>query len=136
MSSCVYGSEGVGPAHYWVGYPIARKTHVCCSCNQEIKPGDKYENYSGIWDANFQRFKTCSSCQEIRDKLFCDGWVFEAVWEDLKYSLEESIPWSAIGKLSEISRNRVLDLIEELWEEEALDAVEVADKVVVWATRK
>jgi hypothetical protein len=61
----------------------ARKEHDCCECDDGIKPGDKYEHYSGIWDRRPDSFKTCLSCVEIRDHFACNGWMFGCLWEDL-----------------------------------------------------
>ena len=43
----------------------ARKAHKCCECRGEIKPGELYEYFSGIWDYP-ETFKTCLECAELR----------------------------------------------------------------------
>jgi hypothetical protein len=48
----------------------ARKQHKCCECRRPIMPGEKYEECSGIWDGEPNRYRTCSRCERIRD---CHG---------------------------------------------------------------
>lgn len=51
-------------------HPIARKEHTCCECRGTIKPGERYYKFTGVWDAEWSTYKTCSDCEEIRDE--CD----------------------------------------------------------------
>lgn len=62
----------------------ARKEHVCCECRDTIKPGDRYEYASGVWDGWPSSYKTCLSCVEIRMHFQCEGWIYERLWEDLE----------------------------------------------------
>jgi hypothetical protein len=43
----------------------ARKIHGCCECGVAIKPGDKYQYSSGIWDGEPSSYKQCMSCHVI-----------------------------------------------------------------------
>lgn len=62
----------------------ARKEHRCYECRETIKPGDRYEYFSGIWDGKPSAYKTCASCVEIRDHFACEGWIFGQLWDDLE----------------------------------------------------
>lgn len=42
----------------------ARKPHKCCECHEDIKKGDLYQYYSGIWDEPAS-YKQCTRCAEI-----------------------------------------------------------------------
>ena len=44
----------------------ARKEHRCCKCRRAIKPGERYEHASGVWDGSPDSFKTCSRCVKLR----------------------------------------------------------------------
>ena len=52
----------------------ARKKHRCCECRSEIAPGEHYVAFSGIWDGECSRYKTCLLCNSLRDVLNeCDA---------------------------------------------------------------
>lgn len=44
----------------------ARKPHRCVECSRGIKPGDRYEYASGIWDGEPDSYKTCARCVRLR----------------------------------------------------------------------
>lgn len=62
----------------------ARKEHRCEECHEVIKPGDRYEFVSGIWDGWPSALKTCLSCVEIRDHFACEGFTIGHVWSDIE----------------------------------------------------
>jgi hypothetical protein len=47
----------------------ARKSHKCCECQREIRPGDRYELCTGCWDGKWSAFKTCMPCAGLRSDL-------------------------------------------------------------------
>ena len=55
------------PTCFSVKDRIARKSHKCCECKQEIKPGEKYRYSSGIWDSVPESYKQCNTCAAIFD---------------------------------------------------------------------
>ena len=55
------------PTCFSVKDRIARKSHKCLECKQEIKPGEKYRYSSGIWDSVPGSFKQCNTCASIFD---------------------------------------------------------------------
>lgn len=113
------GDEGSGPSCYQVSRPIARKAHTCCECRTIILPGKQYTVESGLWDGDFQTFKTCPDCMSVRNSFFNAGFQYESLWEDL----EEHINYCR-GEIGEIhiacltprARNIVCDMIEEAQE--------------------
>ena len=44
----------------------AKKEHNCCECRQKIKPGEKYQYCSGVWDGVPDSYKTCLLCVNLR----------------------------------------------------------------------
>jgi len=84
--ACVCSVVDYDPADVYSSKVVtARKEHTCCECGETIKPGDKYENASGLWEGSWDHYKTCEICLRIRSDVCCDGWLFgqlrEAVWD-------------------------------------------------------
>ncbi|MDY6957822.1 MAG: hypothetical protein SVK08_01560 [Halobacteriota archaeon] len=101
----------------------AKKGHKCCECLGEIKEGDKYERFFGVYDVGPEEYKTCLDCTSVRDAFFCGGRVFGAMWEDIIehirncYSDGSSPKQEKINKLTPEAREKILDMVEESWEE-------------------
>lgn len=53
----------------------AKKTHICCECQREIKKGIQYKNISGLWSGKWEKYRVCIPCDELRDKLACDDGI-------------------------------------------------------------
>lgn len=49
--------------------PKARDCHQCVECDSTINVGEKYELVEGLWDGEWQRFKTCKTCSSVRQEL-------------------------------------------------------------------
>jgi hypothetical protein len=80
-----------------ISYPKAIKNHVCCECKRIIKIGEKYQLCKGLWVGEWETFKICLSCVELRDKLtaeelYGDGPAFTYLRE---YCLDSDIPFPA-----------------------------------------
>ena len=88
-------SDYDAPSAFWVISPRARKTHRCCECYTDIKPGETYEKVAGVWGGEFDHHKTCEACVRLREWLIeqnCD-WFFGGVYECLEGSgLDKEIP--------------------------------------------
>ena len=83
-----YSYDCESPEFITVTTPTARKEHRCCECRGPIKPGEKYENAAGKWDGEFQTFKTCLTCETIRDE-YCCGVPYGALWEAMRETFFE-----------------------------------------------
>lgn len=88
----------------------ARKEHICCECHETIAIGEEYERTVGVWNGEFSAYKTCSPCVEVRDELFCDGYYFEQVWENIRESEFEL----NMSKLDDFTPTAQMKLIEKL----------------------
>lgn len=99
----------------------ARKRHTCCECGDQIKPGDKYEYVSGVWEGDWGVYKTCATCREIRKALFCHGWYYGRLYCDVREYLHDGgeIGCDCLAAMSKPARDTVCDIIQEFWEETA-----------------
>lgn len=97
MGSCCIAYDGA-PELYSEDWPTARKTHRCCECGNEIRPGERYQKISGLWEGIFSHYKTCERCADLRDSLsdvICAGLgelkgeYSEYLWETGKVSYNE-----------------------------------------------
>lgn len=62
----------------------ARKPHVCLECDEEIKVGQQYEEYTGIdSDGDPYRYYTCIGCANLRQKYCPYGWYWGGLAEQL-----------------------------------------------------
>jgi len=47
----------------------ARKSHRCCDCCRVIPKGSRYEYIAGIMDHEFEEYKTCAECVNLRNEI-------------------------------------------------------------------
>lgn len=57
------------PAVYQEDWRTARKMHKCSECHVPIQPGEQYLVVFGIWDHMPERFKICSMCHWLRERV-------------------------------------------------------------------
>jgi len=62
----------------------ARKEHKCCECYSTIRPGECYENVRANWEGTWTTIKTCRTCVNVRKSLFRNGFIHEALIENLE----------------------------------------------------
>jgi hypothetical protein len=66
----------------------ARKQHKCYECSGSILPGEQFEYVAGRWDGNFDWFKTCSRCVDlrtwVRNNIPCVCWAHGNLHDDLR----------------------------------------------------
>ena len=96
----------------------AVKEHRCSECGRTIAVGETYEYVFGKWDGVISTYKTCKDCEILRDTFFCDGWYYEMLWENLwdyLVDINGDVPASCILPLTEISKNKVFDMIDRVW---------------------
>jgi hypothetical protein len=81
----IWADDGEAPAVFREEERQARKAYKCCECRAPIKPGERYENATGLWDGAWATYRTCLTCARIRDDLCKGGYVYaglrEAIWE-------------------------------------------------------
>jgi hypothetical protein len=71
------GCDVDAPSCYREEERTARLAHRCCECTGEIKPGDRYQYASGVWDGAPSSFKTCLLCVAAKK-----GYVAQLHWSD------------------------------------------------------
>lgn len=78
------------PIVYRESFPVARKIYVCCECDGEIKPGEKYHLFKGLWKNGWNTFRTCLVCHRIREDFFPCGYIFgeiqEEIWDNFGFN--------------------------------------------------
>lgn len=76
------------PRYIEVTTPRARQAHTCCECGDTISPGEHYERAHGIWDGEWDTFRTCRICTRIRKDLCPCGWLYGDLREVVQDCLE------------------------------------------------
>lgn len=97
----------------------ARKQHKCGECKKPILPGDKYEDYVGVFDGEIFKHKTCNDCISLRKSFFSDGYYYGMIREQLSEHIREcygEISESNISELQPAAREWVCHEIEDYWE--------------------
>lgn len=120
--SCIYQAyDGPQATLHHVTTPLAKKPHECCECGRQIAPGEQYERVVGVWEGEFRTYKTCPDCLSIRNEMFCDGWSYGMVWEDLWEHLRETdgrLSDECMLNFTKAARDKVCELIQEMWDDE------------------
>ena len=99
---------------------VARKQHNCGECRRTIERGEEYEYVVANWDGSFSTHKTCSGCMNVRDKMFCEGFYYGTLWDDIREHvryMDGKISSECLLSLTKRSRDRLFAIIEEVWEE-------------------
>lgn len=87
---CIGTYDYDGPEFWKRSAPKARKPHRCCECNREIQRGETYQLDTGRWDGDFNTYRTCAQCAEIRDVFTCGGgWLYRSLWEDMEMAFDD-----------------------------------------------
>lgn len=79
---CDWGEGGDDCEVFIEKIVIARKTHVCCECDEPILPGERYEFVKGLWNGTWDTYRTCSTCAKIR-KDTSSSWIYGQLDEAL-----------------------------------------------------
>ena len=68
--------EGDLPVLSTLAWRKARKAHRCWECGEPIRPGERYQHVTGMWDGDWLRFKTCADCVDTRIQVhdLADFW--------------------------------------------------------------
>lgn len=93
---------------------VARKPSAkCCECGDPLF-GVRHELVTGKWDGEWQTYRTCLSCVEIRKMATCGGvWVYTMLWEDIR---EQMFPHGTLaGCLSRLESAAAKAKLSEMW---------------------
>ena len=97
----------------------ARKAHKCNECGATIGPKEMYEYSTYLFDGRWREHKTCLTCKEIRDRLFCSwnyGAVWEGVWDHLMDLGDAPLCW--FDGLSIPARDTLIETAQKYMDEE------------------
>lgn len=113
MSDCVclYGGYDADDAEFQCATtPVARVEHRCAECRRTIARGEHYERYVTKHDGEISVSKSCAQCAEIRRALYCEGFYFGCLWEDVKDQIFESgkMNSACLDKLSTVEAKQFL----------------------------
>lgn len=111
MNGCNIGTDYCDYAIecYQEREPIARKEYKCCECGGIIPKGQKYERIKGKWEGDFETYKTCLICAEIRNVLSDGNAVqFGMLWSDVREILPE-MGFACIEELSIPAKERMIE---------------------------
>ena len=74
----------------------ARKEHECCECGEAIVVGQKYEETTGVWAGDPERYRTCLPCARIRDTYCAHGYIHMMLRETIQECLGfDYVTWPA-----------------------------------------
>ena len=81
-NNCIYLDYDLGDAidPIFTNVRTARKLWKCCECGDEIKVGDRYEDVSGVYDGQWDNYRTCTRCALVAADFF-RGRTFGAMIE-------------------------------------------------------
>lgn len=99
---CIGGfGDGEAPEFYESSTPKARKEHECDECRRTIHVGEKYRYIAGKWDGDFETFKICLLCEEIRRSFKCDDGVTPIgyLMEDMNEALFPNLTTACFDRL-------------------------------------
>lgn len=119
--SCIDYGDDWGPECFSSADRRARKEHLCCECRRVIAPGETYRYESGIWDGRPEAFKICADCMTLRAAFFC-SWAYGGLWRDMASFVWATDGIGVLDKVADLTapaRDRVLEMIENLWAEKA-----------------
>jgi hypothetical protein len=96
---------------------VARKAYRCEECQEEIKPGQRYERVSAKYDGEFDCLKTCLICCELRTAFTCEpGYAIchGMLWEEIK---EYLFPQMTTGCLQKVRTAEAKEFLIKRWNE-------------------
>ena len=100
----------------------AGKIHKCCECFSAIEPGTSYFYHTVFAEGTVSNFKVCPDCQSVIWQFFKNGWYFETVWDSLTDYLydnwKDDLPSSCICQLTPVARDKVCDILDEIYAQE------------------
>lgn len=101
----------------------ACKNYLCTECGNDIKIGDIYKNgvYSRDEESTDSLYfnKMCSTCLSIQNVIFCNGFIFNYLIDDLWdfiNNINGEIGSDIMLRLTPKARLYVINLIDKHWE--------------------
>ena len=119
--SCICVDSSDGPEAFKSVDPVAHKEHTCCECKRTILIGEKYRKESGIWEGRPNRYKTCPDCLSVRNEFFCEGYMYQEMWEYVEEYLREAngmFSTDCIMALTPPARDKVFKILDEIYLED------------------
>ena len=118
---CSFEYDGNGPQGGKKGLRKARKSHKCCECRGEIKPGEQYRYESGIWDGEPASFKICLDCLDLRNEFCGQGFTYGEVHNMIREAISDAdgdVPVDGLGALRPGARAALFEILEGYWQEQ------------------
>lgn len=72
-----------GPIFYRSDIRRSRKQYRCEECGSSIEVGTRYEYVVAKWSSDFETFRTCLTCVNIRRDLFPCGFFHGEMRKDI-----------------------------------------------------
>jgi uncharacterized protein with PIN domain len=99
----------------------ARKEHRCYECNKPIRPGEKYESNTAMYeDHGWSTTKTCHVCLELR-KCFLCNWYYGGVLDEIREAFDDiwdELKICILDQLGPEARDWVIEMIDERLEDD------------------
>lgn len=92
----------------------ASKEHRCLECREPIRPGQRYEFTSGIFEGDPFSQKICLFCVEIGNALYCDGRMFGTLWDDIEDQIFAERP-SIASCLDKLQTPEAKQFLQRRW---------------------
>ena len=105
---CVSAGDGEPAEFSTTMFVRARKPHTCVECHRLMPVGERHEVETGKWDGWMGTYRTCLSCQEIRQEFCCDGWTYGALWEHIEEDLFPIFTEACVAKLQTFTAKSLL----------------------------
>jgi hypothetical protein len=115
--ACLYGGYDGEDDYDEDGNQLSRTSTVqavdplkCCECHGTIDVGQMHEHHVGYTDGREWSYDTCLVCAEIRSALYCEGWFFTMLWEDIEEQIfeERGLTQACLDKLTTPTAKRAL----------------------------
>ena len=117
------GSQDIGE-YYWDRHYTAEhafsKMFTCSECCETFPTGSWCieEVFKVVETGKLEVHKTCENCYAIRQVFFSSGWFYGMLWEDMQMFIDEcegDISVTCITMLPKVAKDKVLDMVEEVW---------------------
>jgi len=60
-----------------------RKDHRCSECLRTIEKGEQHTYVKGLWDGDFETFRTCGDCMSMTRELKVTCWCHGQLMDEL-----------------------------------------------------